>query len=300
MDEKHLVKLLWVVKACLLAMLAYVGFEVVTSRLHLGTVFDPGKACGEQLATGTRGALPGTRSPPDYATIVQRDLFTGTDNAVDAQVGSDPSQTADSMASTEEMGLRLVGAIAGGPVASRAIIQNTKSKATGVYRIGDTIVSPAYDGAAGATVEAIHRDAVILRYKGRSLVLKLHTATVTDNKSDRGKAKPPDTKDATATNARTTPLLDRAEYVAEIFRKAKIEPYVKDGQTEGLRITGLEKIPMAEMIGLKNGDILQAVNGQRLTSQQKAFQILMKAKTLSKVDIQLSRDGKSKDLSFNL
>jgi type II secretory pathway component PulC len=67
-----------------------------------------------------------------------------------------------------------------------------------------------------------------------------------------------------------------------------------------LRITGLDQIPLAEAFGLKNGDIVQAVNGQQLTSKQKAFQILQKAKTQSKVNIRILRDGKSKDLSFNL
>jgi len=37
-----------------------------------------------------------------------------------------------------------------------------------------------------------------------------------------------------------------------------------------------------------------------LTSKQKAFQVLMKAKTQSKVNLQLLRDGKSKELSFDL
>ncbi len=46
------------------------------------------------------------------------------------------------MPSAEELGLRLVGAIAGGPAISRANIQNIKSKTTGVYRIGDTVAGP--------------------------------------------------------------------------------------------------------------------------------------------------------------
>lgn len=88
--------------------------------------------------------------------------------------------------------------------------------------------------------------------------------------------------------------------MTDIFRRATIEPYVKDGQTEGLRLSGLENIPMAEMLGLRNGDIVQSVNGQQLTSKQKAFQVLMKAKTQSSIDVQLLRDGQSKNLSFKL
>jgi type II secretory pathway component PulC len=86
----------------------------------------------------------------------------------------------------------------------------------------------------------------------------------------------------------------------DILHKATIEPYVRNGQTEGLQLTGLENIPMADMIGLRSGDVVQSVNGQQLTSKQKAFQVLMKAKTQSKIDIQLLRDGQSRNLSFDL
>jgi type II secretory pathway component PulC len=75
---------------------------------------------------------------------------------------------------------------------------------------------------------------------------------------------------------------------------------VKNHRTEGLKISGLEKIPMAERFGLQNGDVVQSINGQQLTSKQKAFQVLMKARTQSKVDIQLLRDGQRKGLSFDL
>jgi len=75
---------------------------------------------------------------------------------------------------------------------------------------------------------------------------------------------------------------------------------VNNDRTEGLKITGLESFPMAQALGLQNGDVVQSVNGQQLTSKQKAFQVLMKAKTQSKIDFQLLRDGKSKNLSFNL
>ena len=83
-----------------------------------------------------------------------------------------------------------------------------------------------------------------------------------------------------------------------LFRQAIVEPYVEKGQTEGLRISGLEKIPDAALLGLRNGDIVQSVNGQSLTSKQKAFQVLQKARTQSQVSLQLSREGKITELSL--
>ena len=301
MDKKHLVKLLWIVKACLLAVLIYAGLKVVVSCLHLDTALDPDTARGEQRATDAQGTLPQTLSPSDYAAIVQRNLFATADRADSSPATPPPPQTLDSVVPAEELGLRLVGTIAGGPTASRAIIQDTKSNATGSYRIGDAVAS--------ATVEAIQRDAVILQYRGRPLVVKLCPGKTEnrEQKTEEGRQKTQDAGLMAKGQSRPSSGVDasssassHAGSVAEVFRKVTMEPYVKDNRAEGLKITGLENLPMAQALGLQNGDVVQSVNGQPLTSKQKAFQVLMKARTQSKMDMQLLRDGRSTKLSFHL
>ncbi len=302
MDEKRFVKVLWTAKAALLALLLYAGFEVVTNRVHLGAVLDPDTASGKLHMADKQEAPAEAHSPSDYAAIVQRNLFANADRAVRQQPDVNRVPVVESLPAADDLGLRLVGAIAGGPTASRAIIQNTKNNTTGSYRIGDTIASATANGAAGPVVEAIRRDAVILQYRGQPAVLKLCAATTADRTSKPEAAGPKvesQRQPAPVANA-SSPELPRAGYVSDIFRKATIEPYVRNNRTEGLRITGLDQIPLAGVFGFKNGDIVQSVNGQQLTSKQKAFQVLQKAKTQSKVNIRLLRDGKSKDLSFDL
>lgn len=303
MNERRSIALLWAAKAALLAILVYTAFEVATSRLHLGSVFDPGTARGEPQASDPQDAVPETRAPSDYAEMAKRNLFTDADSAGSPRADLKRPAPPESPGSAQELGLRLIGAIAGGSVASRAVIQDTQSNTTNAYRIGDTV--------AAATVKAIQRNAVTLQYQGRPLVLKLQAGTAVNNASkipgpnantEPGKDKPSSAKEAGSggAEARTASPRDQTAGVTDIFRKATIEPYVRNGRTEGLRITGLDNIPMAGSFGFKDGDIVQSVNGQQLTSKQKAFQVLMKAKSQSKIDIQLLRDGQSKNLSFNL
>ncbi len=302
MDEKRFVKVLWIAKAALVAVLLYVGFEVVTSRVRLGEVLDPGAASGKLRVADRQAAPAETHSPADYTAIVQRNLFTDASQAANPQPDTSRAPAVESLPAADELGLRLVGAIAGGPAASRAVIQNTKSNTTGSYRIGDTIAAATRDDAAGPTVEAIQRDAVILRYQGRPAVLKLCAATTADKGQKTAQTAPKtDSQSQPAPVAKSSSFESPGGgYMSEIFRKATIEPYVRNNRTEGLRITGLDKIPLAETFGFKDGDVVQVVNGQQLTSKQKAFQVLQKAKTQSKVNIRILRDGKSKDLSFNL
>jgi type II secretion system protein C len=295
MDERRMVRLLWAVKAALVGVLAYVGFEVVTSHLHLDAVLGPRTVSGDKRAADSVPALPEARSPSDYTEIVRRNLFAEANGTKNPPSVSSGSKTPDSTPPAEELGLRLVGTIAGSPAVSRVNLQDVKSNTTGVYRIGDTV--------AAATVEAIERDTVVLRYEGRDLVLRRQSGAAGNNQSDPVKDKRKNGKEPVPSNAPSTQAVSpsaRAGYMTEVFHNATIDPYVRNGRTEGLRITGLDKIPMAETLGFKDGDIVQSVNGQPLTSKQKAFQVLMKAKTQSKVNIQLLRDGKSKDLSFDL
>ncbi len=290
MNEKRFIKIFWLVKATLIVVLAYAGFRAITGHLHVGA-FAPAIVSGDERTAKAQPAATRTPSSSDYTTILQGNLFCEPDNANGLSTDPDRSQVLDSMPSAEELGLRLVGAIAGGPAISRANIQNTRTNTTGVYRIGDTV--------AAAKVEAVQQDAVVLRHEGRQLILRLHTGAAGNKQSSESTEQPTEQTTAPASTQAALPTV-KADYVAEVFRKATIEPYVKNNRTEGLRITGLDKIPMAEMFGFKNGDIIRNVNGQQMTSKQKAFQVLMKARTQSKVDIQLLRNGKSKDLSFDL
>ena len=202
---------------------------------------------------------------------------------------------ASSMTSAEQdLGLRLTGSIAGTATTSRAIIEDTATKTTRLYKTGDIVAS--------ATIESIQPDAVILRHDGRRRVLRLHTGTATDslpaNKiEEQGRANVPESRSAKREMA---PSSAKLGYVEDLFRNATVEPYLEDGQPQGLKITGLENTPVAGMFGLKNGDVIQTVNGQHLTNKQKAFQVLQKARTQPRMHIQLLRHGRTRDLSFDL
>jgi hypothetical protein len=97
-----------------------------------------------------------------------------------------------------------------------------------------------------------------------------------------------------------TRIRTKAKCVETILRKAVIEPYQINGQTEGLRITGLDKILLARDLLLKSGDIIRAVNGQPLNSKRRAYEIFKKARKRPTMKIELLRDGKTKTLLYYL
>ena len=120
---------------------------------------------------------------------------------------------------------------------------------------------------------------------------------------DISENKKQDTQSApTATRNDQTPaqVRPKIEQIGSMLGKAVIEPYVVDGQAEGIKITGLDGISEAKDLGLKNGDVIRVVNGQQVTSMQKAYQIFKKARKQAMIDIELLRGNEPQKLSFTL
>jgi len=293
MNDRQMAKLFWVVKGTLVAVLLYVAVEAVITPFHLGAGLKPKAVAGDERPLVQPAVESQPQTPPDYAVILHNDVFGGSESL--AQTEAAPIQrAAPALPSAEKLGLTLLGVIAGGPLTSRAIIQDAKTKEAVPYRIGDSVAS--------ATIEAIESDRVILLHRGRKAVLQMRVGSSPAGPTTAKPREEPASvaKRPVANDPQPPQPSARLGYVEEVFRKATIEPYVRDGQTEGLKITGMEDTPLTKLFGLRNGDVVQSVNGQTLNSKQKAFQVLKKARTQSKIDLRLLRDKETKELSFDL
>jgi len=294
MNEKHASRLFWAIKALLAGILLYVAVAVIVTPLYLGRSLKPRSADGDERSLEPVSTERQSRTPADLSAIVENDLFAGPGSPALQTDPRSPS-TPNVLSSEEELGLKLIGTVAGDSVTSRAVIQ---IKTTGValpYKVGDMV--------GAATVETIESDRVVVRVAGRRKVLPRESGAINPAKDRPSESKPQSTESTgkrAAAEQPPAPKRPQMRYVEEVFHKAKIEPYVRNGRTEGLKITGLESTPLTDLFGLKNGDVVQTVNGQTLTSKQKAFQVLQKAKMQSKLQIQVLRDGKAKELSFDM
>ena len=289
---KH--KALLIIKLALVLILGYVVITSVLMPQHTGEIFEPSSAVGTDNIT----AVEPTSSPDipveDYSAIVEQDIFGSslrTNKSLQGDNGVSPALSAE-----EELGIALLGTVAGSPEISRAIIKDLETNELSLYKIGDTV--------ATAHIESIEKDVVVLLHQGQRKILKLGTRE--SKRQDIDSAQGALSRNA-AQGVETNPpaksqstVGDKLRDIEIMLTKAVIEPYTIDDQVEGLRITGLENIRGAEEIGLKNGDIIRTVNGHRLTSKQKAYQIFKKARSQEAMNIELLRDNETKTLSFSL
>jgi len=126
------------------------------------------------------------------------------------------------------------------------------------------------------------------------------TTSEPDVNSTADTAVRPPAEDKTRPPAKKEPLKikTKIEYVETVLKKADFEPHQANGQTEGLQISGLEAIPVAKDLGLKNGDIIRTINEQQLSSPRQAYAIFKKAKKQPTMKVDLLRDGVPEALVF--
>jgi type II secretion system protein C len=294
----HIRKVLFVFKLTLVLVLSYVVVRTVIMPQKPTEIFQPASAGGIE-SVSTKGAGNTVRAlAEDYSALIAKNIFGVTDvsNVEEKSAASNKANYVVVMVG-QELNLELIGTVCGNTVVSRAIIRNTKSKKLSMYKTGQNI--------EGAYIESIEENAVILLHNGQRKMLTLNRIGGNQNNAQLLSSSIIDKTDRAA-----NPVLPAEEFfegpptklmhIESILNKAAIEPYLIDGQVEGLRITDLDKVPMAKIFGLKEGDVIRQVNGHRLISKQQAFQVFKKARSEAAMNLELMSNGKTRQLSFNL
>jgi type II secretory pathway component PulC len=278
-------KALFLSKLVLALVLGYVIITILLPE-HKESGSTPSSALGGGLMRLNQATGSMELSPEDYSEIIKSNPFGSS-----VQMGGAGGwSSADYQSVSEELGLALSGTVTGSPEVARAIIKDLKTGALELYKLDQTV--------AGVRIESIEENAVVLVCDGQLTVLKLNIA------DSSGQLSSPQTPNETSNIVKADLPAKNAQteigYVEAVLNNAAIEPYSVDGQVEGLQITGLENINIAKDLGLKNRDVIRSVNGHRLTSKQKAFQIFKKAKAQPAIEIDLLRDNNTKKLSFSM
>lgn len=299
-NKTHKRKILLIIKLALVLALGHLIIKTAVIPQDTRFTLAPNSAGGSEKLANIEPSLTSESVTQDYSAILKRDLF-GCQDATMRQAKSMPIEEPIVKAPQSEDGeldIALIGTIAGSPALSRAVIKDLKTNVLGMYKTGDAIQN--------ASIQSIENDRVVLLHKGRRKVLEQRTKEFAVNAADSGKATAPIQASASKPVGIKPParslntFVDKLKSAAIMLPKAKVEPHSVAGEIDGLRISDLDKIEGAEDIGLKEGDVIRAINGHRLNSKQKAFQIAMKARSQSALDIELMRDDEIKKFSLPL
>ncbi|MFH1371108.1 MAG: type II secretion system protein N [Planctomycetota bacterium] len=282
---------------CKLALTLLLLFMLARMFLILGgnsVVFTPASVSAAENITDAI-ETESSCNLQDYTAIISHNIFGISDTANDA-ANNGYRETAGPL--DEQLGIALLGTLAGSPTISRAIIKDLKTNSIGLYKIGDTV--------ATATIENVEKECIVLSDHGlrKTLCLGIETQN-TGLQGGRVSAGLPTKQEMTENQPGPVALRAAANQASDsviesILTDVVIEPHRVNDEVDGLKISGLDNVPAAKALGLQDGDIIQVVNGQNVTSKQQAFQILKKAGAQDSIDIELLRNNKIKTLFFPL
>jgi general secretion pathway protein C len=239
-------------------------------------------------------ATPSQLPLSSYAVVYTRDIF----NSVKA-----PPQTDSTVIAGSNGPLKLWGTAVRDRDRAFAIIEDLGNHAQGLYREGDTIVP-------GVTLVQVRWARVIINRNGRRETLTLPT----EAQGSRGStvtAMPSTSQDEDKEGVRQVAQdsfqIDRREVdramnsLNELFTQARAVPYTTaEGDTQGFRLFSIKPQSLIDRIGLKNGDIVQRVNGVEISDPSTAFSLLQDLQGHSQVRVDVLRNHQPVTLSYEI
>jgi general secretion pathway protein C len=248
---------------------------------------------------GGPGALAAVKPRAEYERIVMSGLFGSAGKAAQEKPAAAPPPVEEET----KLRLKLCGTSATKPrdLFASAIILNEEKNQTGTFCVGQEVVDKV-------TLEEVWQRKVILLNKAanRREVLRSEPDTKEGAGGGAGPTAPQLKLTTGAGGNRVT--LKKQEIVqdlvtnyADIVTQIKPELYHDaEGKVAGLTASNLESIPIAQKLGVKNGDVLQTVNNEVIDSEEKIMELVNKYRNSSTFRIGLLRDGKPLVVTYKL
>ncbi len=246
---------------------------------------------------------PPPRPAPDkgsYGGILAHNIFNADGKIppiLGAGEGTDPTRQ-DAPPVPSQLPIALTGTIVHvDPERSVATINLKNKNDQRAYRTGDDI-----EGLAKIT--KVERNKVILRNNNTQ---KLEFIEIKDDvKLNFGAAPVKQVGEVTVLGDKDFSLkrddVNRLTGdLPSILQQARAIPNTgPDGQANGFRIMDIQPGSIYERLGLKQGDVIKSVNGEKVDSPQKAMELYNALKSSNNIRLGLERNGKDDDFNFNI
>jgi general secretion pathway protein C len=183
---------------------------------------------------------------------------------------------------------RLLGTVSGGKITqSWAYIEDgesTSGNQSKRYKLQDKL-------SDGSQIIKISRAEVVLEKNGKQEVLVLEGPRIKE---------PIVSVSPTHKVVNKNAALARIGSLSNTLRLVEAKSRFNTNGEPGFIVDGIPKSSILERAGFKNGDLIRSVNGQELSTMQKAIQVMCKARNQSQINIELLRSKRLLKLKYDL
>ncbi|WP_324291546.1 type II secretion system protein GspC [Corallococcus sp. BB11-1] len=200
--------------------------------------------------------------------------------------------------------LRLLGTlVAQDPRWSMASIQELSGSVARSLMVSDAL--------PGARVFAIERERILLVVDGRleyidgaslpgatPTPVNIHAGAATPGSSTLGKG-----IRATGEHSLVIPREDVTEaltHLNELAMEARVVPAFKEGRPVGFKLFSIKDGSLYSRLGMRNGDVLQRINGLNLDGPDKALEAFTRLRDARRIELQIERGGAPVQKTFDV
>jgi general secretion pathway protein C len=227
----------------------------------------------------------GKPSKAFYQAIVDRNIFVTAE--------AEPEET--SVEELEELKptslkIALLGTVVGGPQDGFAVIEEVGNRKQGLYRVGDSV--------QGAVVKRILRGKVVLSVDEKDEILMMA--------EEPGSRAEPESPEKPGPEREATVVVKRSEVdeslrnVHQLLSQVRIRPHFTDGVADGLVVSNIKPDSIFARMGLRNGDIVQGLNGRNIQTPDDVMEMYERLKSGSRLAVQVMRNGEEKIINYQI
>jgi general secretion pathway protein C len=227
------------------------------------------------------------KPPPlrDYQVINSRNLFGSVEKAAE-NIKPEAIETLE----PTSLKIALLGTVAGNEQNAVAVIEEKKLRKQGLYRVGDSV--------EGAMIKMILRGKVILRVGDKDEVLSMEEEDL--SKTGNEQARPGAPGEQASIKVSRTDVEQSIQNINTLLSQVRIRPHFNNGEADGLSISRIRPNSIFTKLGLRNGDVVQAIDETPIQSPDDILSLYEKIKSGSNISIQINRRGKQQTINYEM
>lgn len=222
----------------------------------------------------------------DYQAIVGRNIFGSIER--EEEVKTEEAEEIEAVLEPTSLKIALLGTVVGDQQSTVAVIEDIGKKKQDLYKEGDTVQQ--------AVIKKILRGKVILRVGDKDEILTIEERAT--SKTEREYPKRGAIEKGTAITVSRSSLQQSLGNIHQLLSQARVRPHFRDGKTDGLAISNIKAGSLFAKLGLKNGDIVQGIDGRSIKSPDDVLEVYRRLRSGSEVALQISRRGEQKILNY--
>jgi general secretion pathway protein C len=226
-----------------------------------------------------------------YQLIMSRNIF-GSETTPSDNMEPEDIETLE----PTTLSIALLGTVSGSPSNTYAVIEETDKRKQGLFRVGDNI--------QGGSIKQILRGKVVLSVGDRDEILTMEESAKRSmetqpvaSRPSRSLRRPTRTGSRTVTVRRSDVEASLAD-INKLMTEVRVRPHYRDGRPDGLAISRIKPGSFFSKLGLRDGDIVQEVNGSSIQSPDDILDLYQKMRSGSEVGLQIDRRGRQETITY--